>query len=104
MKDWGQEKDYMASTRQHMWNNDYFEFLVKCVWKIDKPVKIIDFAVYMEKIGLKNVGVRINDYVNFITQESEKDRFLKDNGVDSKHITADACLASRCHIISYGTK
>ncbi|WP_408070210.1 hypothetical protein [Butyrivibrio sp. JL13D10] len=27
-----------------MWNNDYFEFLVKCVWKIDKPVRIIDFG------------------------------------------------------------
>ena len=43
MKDWGKEKDYLTSTRQHMWNDDYFEFLVKFVWKIDKPVKIIDF-------------------------------------------------------------
>ena len=41
-RDWGSEKVYLHSTRQNLWNNDYFEFLVKCVWKIDKPVKIID--------------------------------------------------------------
>ena len=43
-RDWGLEKVYLHSTRQNLWNNDYFEFLVKCVWKIDKPVKIIDFG------------------------------------------------------------
>jgi len=44
MRDWGKESEYLHSTRRHLWNNDYFEFLVKCVWKIDKPVKIIDFG------------------------------------------------------------
>lgn len=43
-KDWGMEKEYLHSTRQNLWNNDYCEFLVKCVWKIDKPVRIIDFG------------------------------------------------------------
>ena len=44
MTDWGLEKDFLHSSRKNMWNNDYFEFLVKCVWKIDKPVRIIDFG------------------------------------------------------------
>ena len=44
MKDWGTEKEYLHNTRQNLWNRDYFEFLVKQVWKIDRPVKIIDFG------------------------------------------------------------
>ncbi|SDI74696.1 Methyltransferase domain-containing protein [Pseudobutyrivibrio sp. 49] len=246
MKNWGKEKDYLTSTRQHMWNDDYFEFLVKCVWKIDKPVKIIDFGcgygflaqmlmplvpeessykgidiseelikdarkqfanhgdtvsfevadlndyipsadydiaicqsvlrhlsnpeeilkkmiasvktggqviciepsrrlenaglyienqnfnpfekddflkerwqseleaggrdfqigmkapVYMEKLGLKNIGVRLNDYVDYVCQEDEKCRFIKDYGTESKYAKADTMLAARCHVISYG--
>ncbi|WP_458459641.1 hypothetical protein [Pseudobutyrivibrio sp.] len=42
-KDWGMEKSYLHSTRQHLWNNDYFEFLVKYVWKIDKPIEKLRF-------------------------------------------------------------
>ena len=42
--DWGLKKEYLHSTRKNLWNNDYFEFLVKGVWKIDKPVRIIDFG------------------------------------------------------------
>ena len=38
MQDWNKEIDYLQSTRQRMWNDDYFEFLVRQVWEIDKPV------------------------------------------------------------------
>ena len=44
MDNWGLKKEYLHSTRAHLWNDDYFDFLVKCVWKIDKPVKILDFG------------------------------------------------------------
>lgn len=251
-RDWGSEKVYLHSTRQNLWNNDYYEFLVKCVWKIDKPVKIIDFGcgygflaqmllplvpkeslykgvdisenlideareifsgskevcfevadlneyepdaeydiaicqavlrhvtksedimkkmigavkenglviciepsrrmenagiyidnriynpfenddflkqrwlseeqfggrdyqigmkapVFMEKLGLKNIGVRINDYVDFVSAgtddfESEQKRFMIDHGVDEKYAGSNGYLAARCHVISYGYK
>ncbi|SEQ59945.1 class I SAM-dependent methyltransferase [Butyrivibrio sp. TB] len=252
-KDWGQEKEYLHSTRQNLWNNDYFEFLVKCVWKLDKPVRIIDFGcgygylaqmilplvpegstykgidiskdliedakgifsdrkvevsfeamdlndydpvaeydiaicqavlrhlnnpedivkkmtqsvkenglviciepsrrmenagifvddeaydpfendeflrhkwlseekaggrdyqigmktpVIMEKLGLKDIGVRINDYVDFISAgredfEAEKTRFTKDLGLNGKYMEAKSFLAARCHVISFGYK
>ncbi len=251
-RDWGSEKVYLHSTRQNLWNNDYYEFLVKCVWKIDKPVKIIDFGcgygflaqmllplvpkeslykgvdiseklideareifsgskevcfevtdlneykpdaeydiaicqavlrhvtkpedimkkmigavkenglviciepsrrmenagiyidnrtydpfenddflkqrwlseeksggrdyqigmkapVFMEKLGLKNIGVRINDYVDFVSAgtddfESEQKRFMIDHGVDEKYAGSSGYLAARCHVISYGYK
>ncbi|SHJ07623.1 Methyltransferase domain-containing protein [Pseudobutyrivibrio xylanivorans DSM 14809] len=60
--------------------------------------------VYMEKIGLKNIGVRLNDYIDYVCQEDEKRRFIKDYGTDSKYVKADSMLAARCHVISYGTK
>ncbi len=251
-KDWGREKEYLHSSRQNLWNNDYFEFLVKCVWKIDRPVKIIDFGcgygylaqmmlqlvpkgstyrgidisedlileaqeifpdnkeisfeiadlndyeptaeydiaicqavlrhlnnpvdvlkkmigsvkdnglvvciepsrrmenagifvdngayepfenddllkqkwlseeqsggrdyqigmkapVIMEKLGLRNIGVRINDYVDFISVdsedfESEKRRFVRDHGLDSKYTESSGFVAARCHVISFGYK
>ena len=252
-KDWGLKKAYLHSTRQNLWNNDYFEFLVKCVWKIDKPVKIIDLGcgygylaqmllplvsegssykgidiseeliveaneifsnskakvcfevsdindyeadaeydiaicqavlrhlnnpgdilkkmvgfikdnglviciepsrrmenagifidnrtydpfendgflkqrwlseehsggrdyqvgmkvpVLMKKLGLKNIGVRINDYVDFISAdnesfEAEKRRFIRDYGLDSKYSDSKSFLAARCHVISFGYK
>jgi ubiquinone/menaquinone biosynthesis C-methylase UbiE len=252
-KDWGSEKAYLHSTRQYLWNNDYFEFLVKCVWKIDKPVKIIDLGcgygylarillplvqegstykgidiseeliveakeifennktevcfevadindyesaaeydiaicqsmlrhlnnpehilkkmvnfvkdnglviciepsrrmenagifidnktfdtfenddflkkrwlseeqsgvrdyqvgmkvpIYMKKLGLKNIGVRINDYVDFISAddesfEAEKRRFIRDHSIDPKYSDSNCFLAARCHVISFGYK
>lgn len=252
-KDWGMEKEYLHSTRNNLWNNDYFEFLVKSVWKIDHPVRIIDFGcgygylaqmmlplvpkgstykgidiseeliaeaqnlfsdcsaqisfevtdlndyepaaeydivicqavlrhlnnpedilkkmigsvkenglviciepsrrlenagifadneaydpfendeflkqkwlyeeksggrdyqigmripVIMEKLGLKGIGVRINDYVDFISAgsedlESEKRRFTKDHGMDDKYLESENFIAARCHVISFGYK
>lgn len=52
MTDWGLEKDFLHSSRKNMWNNDYFEFLVKCVWKIDKPVRIIKRAFFEKEKNL----------------------------------------------------
>lgn len=53
MQDWNKEMDYLQSTRQRMWNNDYFEFLVKQVWKIDKPVSILDIRCGYGDLGLR---------------------------------------------------
>lgn len=53
MIDWNQKLEYLQSTRQSMWNDDYFEFLVKCVWKIDKPINIIDFGCGYGYLGTK---------------------------------------------------
>lgn len=36
-----------------MWNDDYFEFLVKYVWKIDKPINIVDFGCGYGFLGIK---------------------------------------------------
>ncbi|WP_050008362.1 class I SAM-dependent methyltransferase [Butyrivibrio sp. WCE2006] len=53
MKDWNKELDYLQSTRQKMWNDDYFEFLVRQVWKINRPVSILDFGCGYGDLGLR---------------------------------------------------
>ncbi len=35
------------------YNDDYLEFLVKIVWRIDQPVKMIDFGCGYGYLGLK---------------------------------------------------
>lgn len=39
---WDTQIDYLKNTRKQFWNDDYFEFLVRHVWKLDKPTNIID--------------------------------------------------------------
>lgn len=35
---------YLKDSRTTMWNDDYMEFLVERVWKINKPVNVVDFG------------------------------------------------------------
>lgn len=50
---WDTQLEYLKTTRMQMWNDDYFEFLVKSVWKISKPVNIIDFGCGYGFLGMK---------------------------------------------------
>ena len=65
--------------------------------------------VIMEKLGLKDIGVRINDYVDFVSVssddfETEKSRFIKDHGLDTEYAESNGFISARCHVISYGYK
>lgn len=39
---WNKRVDYQKRTRKWIWNTDYVQFLVDKVWKIDKPVDVLD--------------------------------------------------------------
>ena len=41
---WDSKIDYLSKTRGLYYNDDYLEFLVKSVWQITSPVRIIDFG------------------------------------------------------------
>ena len=45
---WDERIEYLFNTRKLMWNNDYMGFLIQNVWKIDKPVDVIDFGCAVE--------------------------------------------------------
>ena len=49
---WEQKLEYLLRTRNNMWNSDYMEFLITKVWKIDKPVKVLDCGCGFGFLGL----------------------------------------------------
>lgn len=49
---WDDRLEFLKAIRSGWCNDDYIEFLVDKVWKIDKPVKIIDYGCGFGYIGL----------------------------------------------------
>lgn len=50
---WDTQIDYLKATRTQMWNDDYFEFLVKSVWKLNHPINVVDFGCGYGYLGMK---------------------------------------------------
>ncbi|MFD0868324.1 MULTISPECIES: methyltransferase domain-containing protein [Paenibacillus] len=50
---WDNKVDYLSNTRGLYYNDDYLEFLVGTVWKINAPVNVIDFGYGYGYLGLK---------------------------------------------------
>lgn len=50
---WDKKIDYLKNSRWLYHNDDYLEFLVSKVWKIEKPVKIVDYGCGYGYLGLK---------------------------------------------------
>lgn len=50
---WDTKMDYLKITREQMWNNDYFEFLVRNVWKLNTAKHIVDFGCGYGFLGTK---------------------------------------------------
>jgi len=48
---WEKDAEWLRTSRENMWNLEYFAFLVKQVWRIDKPVKIVDFGCGIGYLG-----------------------------------------------------
>ncbi|HKM35552.1 MAG TPA: methyltransferase domain-containing protein [Lachnospiraceae bacterium] len=49
---WEGRVEYLKRTRKAMWNEDYVQFLVQAVWKITKPVTILDCGCGYGAMGL----------------------------------------------------
>ncbi|GAB6464306.1 class I SAM-dependent methyltransferase [Bacillus cereus] len=50
--DWNNKLTYLKNTRDLYYNDDYVSFLVNTVWKIKKPVHIVDFGCGYGYLGL----------------------------------------------------
>ena len=50
---WDTKMEYLKTTRDLYYNDDYLEFLVNYVWNLTKPVHIIDFGCGYGYLGLK---------------------------------------------------
>jgi SAM-dependent methyltransferase len=50
---WDNKIEYLRNTRWLYYNDDYLEFLVQKVWKINEPVNVIDYGCGFGYLGLK---------------------------------------------------
>ncbi len=50
---WDTQIDYLKNTREQMWNDDYFEFLVRNVWRLNTAKNIVDFGCGYGFLGTK---------------------------------------------------
>ncbi|MBR2566176.1 MAG: class I SAM-dependent methyltransferase [Paenibacillus sp.] len=50
---WDQQMEYLRNTRWLYYNDDYLEFLVQRVWKIEEAVHMIDYGCGYGYMGLK---------------------------------------------------
>ncbi|WP_339300832.1 methyltransferase domain-containing protein [Paenibacillus sp. FSL R5-0623] len=50
---WDDQIEYLRNTRWLYYNDDYLEFLVQRVWKIEKSVDMIDYGCGFGYLGLK---------------------------------------------------
>ncbi|NGZ76627.1 class I SAM-dependent methyltransferase [Saccharibacillus alkalitolerans] len=48
---WNSRIEYLKASRGSIWNDDYLEFLVQRVWKIDRPARIVDFGCGLGFMG-----------------------------------------------------
>lgn len=58
---WEERLEYLKRTRKTMWNEDYIRFLVRDVWKINRPITILDY-IFEEWNMINYVGMK--DLVN----------------------------------------
>ena len=49
---WNRRLEYLERTRKESWNEDYLQFVVQNVWKIDQPVNILDLGCGYGYMGL----------------------------------------------------
>ena len=49
---WEEKLEYLLRSRKNSWNVDYVEFLIQKVWKIDRPVKVLDCGCGYGFLGL----------------------------------------------------
>lgn len=49
---WNRKLDYLLHTRKSYWNEDYVNFLVTQIWKIDRPVSVLDCGCGYGALGL----------------------------------------------------
>lgn len=49
---WETRLKYLQRTRRRMWNDDYMRFLVQDVWKINKPITVLDCGCGYGSLGM----------------------------------------------------
>ncbi|MBM7563900.1 class I SAM-dependent methyltransferase [Paenibacillus sacheonensis] len=51
---WDEQIEYLKTSTSLFYNDDYIEFLVERLWRIDRPVRVVDFGC-----GYGHLGIRL---------------------------------------------
>ena len=91
---WDKRLEYLRRTRQESWNPDYFEFLVKNVWKLNRPVSVLDCGCGYGYMGemLMPVLPEKSEYTGIDFSDRLLDygkRFLEKKGIQGRFINED---------------
>ncbi len=91
---WKQKMEYLIRSRKNSFNDDYAEFLIRNVWKIDRPVNVLDcgcglgflgtlFMPYLPK-GSTYTGI---DMTEQLIEEAKK--IFEGSNLETKFLTKD---------------
>ncbi|MFL0248593.1 class I SAM-dependent methyltransferase [Candidatus Clostridium stratigraminis] len=91
---WNEKLEFLKAIRTGWCNDDYMEFLVEKVWKIRKPVNIIDFGCGFGYVGLLLLpilpkGSTYTGIDNSDTLLDDAKYVFKNSGYNTKFIKAD---------------
>lgn len=91
---WNKHMEYILRSRNESWNIDYLEFLVNNVWKIDKPVNVLDCGCGYAHLAVMLMPLlpKGSNYtgIDFSSALIEKAEFLvKNNNINGKIIKGD---------------
>ena len=91
---WNATVEYMEKSRKTGWNSDYFQFLIENVWKIDKPVNVVDFGcgrgflgeIFLPLLpegstytGIDMAGALLKDAAEIFLNSPYKTTFIKED-------------------------
>lgn len=96
---WNKSRRLTRIWKTLYWNDDYFEFLVKKVWRLDKPLDILDFGCGYGHLGMKFLPLlkegssytgieldagQIDEAKEYFSQTSYSYEFIQENIYDYK--------------------
>lgn len=91
---WDGRLKYLQRTRKTMWNEDYMQFLIRDVWKIEKPVTVLDCGCGYGFLGMLLMPMlpKGSNYVGIDFSQkmidAAKENFIQ-LGIDAEFIISD---------------
>lgn len=92
---WDSWLGYLQASRSFLWNDDYFTFLIRQVWKINRPINVLDFGCGYGVLGqmLLSVLPEGSTYTGIDINSNMLDegrKYFNNSGFPTTFIQADA--------------
>ncbi len=91
---WKNRLGYLQRTRKLLWNDDYMKFLVRDVWKIEKPIKVLDCGCGYGFLGMMLMPI-LPEGSSYVGLDFSKnmieaaESLFREQGIDAKFTMSD---------------